>query len=126
MGQPIKILLVDNEQDFLDLFKVLLELDGAVVTCALNYNEALGHIEKEEFDIVITDYSMPRMHGLYLLEMIKDARPDLPVIVMSVVFTEERKQQARERNADLLLDKPFEREVLIEGIRKLMRKKKGK
>lgn len=123
MGQSLKILLVDDQKDFLDLISMLCEMDGAEVTCAMNYNQALAHIDKSEFDIVITDYSMPKMHGLYLLEMIKDIQPDLPVIVISAVFTSDIKKQAIDRGADMLLDKPFEYKTLIDGIRDLMRKK---
>jgi len=124
MNIPIKILLVDNEQDFLDVHKALLELDGAETSSALNYNEALKLLEKNKFDIVITDYSMPGMHGIYLLDMIKDMNPDLPVIIVSAYLDDEKREKARRKKADLVLEKGYDYSFLLSCIIKLLKKKR--
>lgn len=123
MKHSLKILLVDNEQDILDLFGLLFTMDGAEVGYALNYNEALDQLEAAPYDIVVTDYRMPGMHGLYLLDMVKDRFPDMPVIIITAYPTEEMKSEARKMKADLVLTKGFEYNELLSGIRKLMRRK---
>jgi len=121
--QSVRILLVDNDRDILDALGVLCEMDGAQVGYACDYYKALERLESEPYDIVVADYQMPRMHGLYLLDMIKDRYPDMPVIIMSAYWNEKRLEDARRRKADLTLLKPFEYEELLDGIRKLMAKK---
>jgi len=123
MKNALKILLVDDDQDFLDVLGLLFEMDGADTHYAHNYNEALDLLERELFDIVVTDYRMPRMHGLYLLDMIKDKNPDMPVIVVSAFGTDEFIEQAKRKKADLILRKPFDYSELLAGISRLMKKK---
>ena len=100
----------------------LLEMDGHTLRYATNYNDALALVEEEDFDLVITDYSMPRMHGLYLIDMIKSAQPAMPVILITAFPKEDIMADAARKGADLVLIKPFEYEALADGIRKLRKK----
>ncbi|MEW6203122.1 MAG: response regulator [bacterium] len=118
----LKILLVDDDRDILDVIGVLFELDGHSVWFAQNYNEALAIVEEEDFDLVLTDFRMPRMHGLYLLEMIKDVRPELPVVIMTAYMTEEMKRDARRKGAALLINKPFTYDEITRAIKKVIRR----
>lgn len=118
----MKILIVDDDKDIRDVIGVFLEMDGHEVALAMNYNEALTCVENNKFDLVITDYRMPKMHGLYLLEMLKDIDPNLPVILITAYQTEEMKREARKKSADLILTKPFEYQDLLAGMKKVMRK----
>ncbi len=123
----LKILLVDDDPDILDVLGLFFEMDGAEVAYAKNYNEAIEQVEKSlitlPFDIVITDFRMPRMHGLYLLDMIKDISPDMPVIIMTAYKSEEMQQEAIRKKVDFIIQKPFTYDVLLEKIIKLMREK---
>lgn len=118
----LKVLVVDDDRDIRDVIGVLLEMDGHSVSLAENYNDALAMVECETFDLVITDYRMPRMHGLYLLEMIKDIRPGIPVIIVTAYQTDEMKKEARKKGVDLLITKPFEYGDLLAGVKKVMKK----
>lgn len=122
MKNKLRILLVDDVQDILDVIGMLLEMDGHEVRYAMNYNDALALVESEHFDLVISDYRMPRMHGLYLLEMIKDVKPDLPVIIMTAYGTDDMLAEAKRKGVDMVLTKPFSYNELADGIRKLNRK----
>ncbi|MEW5946584.1 MAG: response regulator [bacterium] len=121
-GKMMKILLVDDDRDVLDVLSMLFEMDGHTVGCAMNYGEALAEMEGSDYDLVITDYRMPRMHGLYLLEMIKDVNPSIPVIIMTAYQTDEMRREAKKKGADLLLAKPFSYTELQSVIRRTMRK----
>ncbi len=123
MKNSLKILLVDDIQDFLDLFAMFFEMDGAETCFARDYNQALEHLESKEFDIVITDYRMPRMHGLYLIEMIKAKNPDMPVILVSAYVDEKFAEIAKETGADEVMKKPFEYDELISNIQKVLKRK---
>jgi DNA-binding response OmpR family regulator len=119
----LRILLVDDIADFREILCTMLEMDGAEVDCAADYYMALELLDSHSYDIVITDYKMPRMHGLYLLDMVKDKYPNMPVIIISAYMNDEFRTEAKRRKADLLIEKTFEYGELLEGIRKLMRKK---
>ena len=118
----LRILLVDDVQDILDVIGMLLEMDGHELEYATNYNDALSLVESRDFDLVISDYRMPRMHGLYLLDMIKDVKPDLPVIIMTAYQTDDMIAEARRKGVDMILTKPFPYEDLAAAIKKLRRK----
>ncbi|MFC1474923.1 response regulator, partial [bacterium] len=123
MGKrSLKILLVDNDRDILDVLGMLLEMDGAQVAFAESYYEALDKLDGDNFDIVVTDWRMPRMHGLYLLDMIKDTMPKMPVIIMTAYLSDEIRTEAKRRKVDLMLEKPFEYQDLHSGIVRLVKK----
>lgn len=122
MKSNLRILFVDDEQEILEIFEMLLKMDGHDVVCATNYHDALAQVQAHEFDVVITDYRMPKMHGIYLLDMVKDSRPDLPVIIISAYQTDEMMADASRKGADLVIEKPFDYEVLMQGIQQLMAK----
>ncbi|HOX28240.1 MAG TPA: response regulator [bacterium] len=117
---PLRILLVDDDKDIREVLGLIIEMDGGVVEYAGNYYDALSCMESTKLDLVITDYMMPRMHGLYLLDMIKDKKPDLPVIMITAYWSEDLEAEAKRLGANMLLRKPFEYKVLLDAIRKVL------
>jgi len=122
MASNLKILLVDDEPDVLDVIGNLLEMEGYDVRFARDYYDALAVVDEESFDIVITDYRMPKMHGIYLLDMLKDSHPDLPVIIITAYSGSELMAEAKRKGADAFLPKPFTFEALDSTIKKVMKK----
>ncbi|MBL7839608.1 MAG: response regulator transcription factor [Cyclobacteriaceae bacterium] len=82
----MKILLVDDHTILLDGVKSLLsqEDDLAVVGQAASAEEALEFLKKNEVDLIITDYSMPGMDGLSLLNTVKRVAPHTKIILLSM------------------------------------------
>lgn len=119
----LKVLLVDDDIDILEVIGLFLEMDGAHVSYAHDYYKALDIFEKENFDIVITDWRMPRMHGLFLLDMVKSAKPEMPVIVITAFLSEAIRDEAQKKQVDMMLEKPFDYKDLHAAILKLVRKK---
>ncbi len=77
------ILVVDDEQGFLDLYVYLLEPMGLSVTCARNGREALEKFKEQSFDLVLMDVHMPEMTGPEALKEMKKIRPSQKVIIFS-------------------------------------------
>jgi DNA-binding response OmpR family regulator len=77
----MKILIVDDDQNILRLYKEELEEEGYTVITAANGKEALEQFEKEEPDIITLDILLPDIDGIKLLRQIKEKRPRLPVIM---------------------------------------------
>ena len=78
-----KILLVDNNRDGLLVRRVVLEEAGCTVEMAANGEDGLKLYEASDYDVVVTEYSMPRMKGTELIERIRRRNPSARVILLS-------------------------------------------
>ena len=77
----MKILIVDDDQNILRLYKEELEEDGYTIVTASNGQEAIEQFEKEDPDLVTLDILLPDVDGIKLLRQMKEKRPRLPVIM---------------------------------------------
>ena len=77
----MKILIVDDDQNILRLYKEELEEDGYQIVTASNGKEAMEQFEKESPDLVTLDILLPDIDGIKLLRQMKEKRPRLPVIM---------------------------------------------
>lgn len=76
-----KILIVEDEDALCLLYKEELTLDGYDVTTAGNAEEALSALNREKFDLIITDIRMPGRDGVELITEIMGLRKDIPIII---------------------------------------------
>jgi DNA-binding response OmpR family regulator len=81
--KKIRLLLVDDEQDFLTAYSRRFLRRNTDVTVASSGAEALAKIEEIEFDAVVLDVMMPEMNGIEVLRRIKAKSPDLPIIILT-------------------------------------------
>ena len=77
------ILLVDDCKDGLLVSKALLEEMGCTVQIAINGEEGLKLFENTRFDVVVTDYRMPRMNGVELIQRIRKIDPNARIVLLS-------------------------------------------
>jgi two-component system NtrC family response regulator len=112
------ILVVDDEKNYLVVLRELLGEEGYEVLCAGSAPEAIGLIEENDVDLVITDIKMPKMSGIGLLEAVKRRDADLPVIMMTAYGTVEDAVSAMKKGALDYITKPFQNEELKLTIRK--------
>jgi CheY-like chemotaxis protein len=80
---PARILLVDDNANGLSARKSVLDELGHKTTTASSGAEALEVFASHKFDLVVTDYRMPRMNGIELIGHLRELSPDLPVILIS-------------------------------------------
>ena len=78
-----RILLVDDNRDGLLVRRALLEEAGCTVEIAINGEEGLKLFEASNFDVVVTDYRMPRMSGMELIQRIRRRNPNARIILLS-------------------------------------------
>jgi len=83
MSEPKTILLVDDEMDIRELYKLVLESAGFTVIAVSSAADALERLAAHAVDLVITDYQMPEMHGDRLIGAIREQYPGLPTILAS-------------------------------------------
>jgi len=118
--RPHRILVVDDEPDVCQLIANSLEREGYDCSVAYSGEEAIGILENQHFDLVMTDLMMPGMSGVDLLNVIKRLFPDVPVLVVTAVDDKDTGIMAMELGAIGYIIKPFKRnEILINVSRAL-------
>ena len=116
----MKILVVDDEPLVRDVVsKGLSKMGGYDVDVAQGGSEAVEKIEKDVFDLVLTDLKMPEMDGLELLKAIKGTRPDMMVILMTAYGTIETAVEAMKMGANDYITKPVNFQDLLIHISKV-------
>jgi CheY-like chemotaxis protein len=113
------ILVVDDEPLVCDTVRMILQLDGHCVDSASSGAQALDLFEPGKFDVVITDFFMPRMTGDKLAEAIKHRSPAQRVMMLTA-YPEKLQGERGLTVIDLLLGKPFEMDALREAISKCL------
>lgn len=103
-----KVLVVDNEKSMRDFLSIVLRKEGYFVETAEDGDHALKVLEKDIFDLVLTDMKMPRMSGLDVLKALKDLSPETIVIMMTAYASAETAVEAMKEGAYDYLTKPFQ------------------
>ncbi|MFV0436337.1 MAG: response regulator [Desulfopila sp.] len=118
MQQQLKarILLVDDEEEFLVSLKARLEIRGMQVDTAANGEDAISLADRQEYDAIIVDLSMPGIDGLETLERIKEINPDAELIMLTGHATVESGIKAMKKGAGDFLQKPVDLADLLQKI----------
>lgn len=118
-----KILVVDDEEIVLKSCRKILEGGGHQVFTALSGEDAFDLLEKELFDIVITDMKMPGIDGIQVLERVKEKHPDIAVIMITGYSTVQSAVQAMKLGAFDYIPKPFTPDEVLIVVEKALEKK---
>jgi len=102
-----KILVVEDERSMRDILTMLLESEGFVVVAASDGREGIAWIERDIFDLIITDIKMPEVDGFGVLARAKELAPDTLVIMMTAFGTMESALEAMKLGAYDYIHKPF-------------------
>ncbi len=118
-----KVLLVDDETDFLEALSQRMEARGMNVSTSSNAAEALKKVQEEGFDAIVLDLQMPGMDGIEALKMIKKENPEIQIILLTGHATVEKGIEAMKLGAMDFVEKPSDIETLTEKIKKAQAKK---
>jgi two-component system NtrC family response regulator len=116
-----RILVVDDDASLRRVLEYNLAEEGYEVTAAGSGEEALSLLERERFDLVVTDIKMPGMDGMDLLRRVKDSSPDTQVVMITAFGTIEMAVEAMKAGAFEYITKPFNRDELKLTARKALR-----
>jgi len=117
------VLLVDDEERFLDVLSHRLETRGMKVETATSGEHALERVADEAFDAIVLDLSMPGMDGIETLRVLKRRRPDMQVIMLTGHGSVRGGIEAMRLGAEDFLEKPIDFAVLMERIREARNKR---
>jgi DNA-binding NtrC family response regulator len=113
----LKLLIIDDEIDFLDTIAKRLELRGFDVTKAANGNNALEVVKRKKFDIALLDLKMPGLNGFEVLKILKEEHKYIEVIILTAHGSIEAAFDTSKLGAFGFLTKPYNFEVLIDMIK---------
>ena len=112
MSKKPQILIVDDELNIRRILQMAFEKAGYDALTAEDGRTALMELEKQRFDVVITDVTMPGMTGYELQRLINEAAPEIPVIIMTAFGTIPQAVAAIRNGAFEYITKPFDLEQL--------------
>ena len=121
-GRGQHILYLDDDEAQVFLLKRLMERWGYRVSTYHEQRDALDALlaGEDHFDLVVTDFTMPGISGLDVAHAIREARPALPVIVVSGYITDKLRQQAEAAGVRKLIAKPHDLEDLRDVLQHLL------
>jgi len=122
---PRRMLIVDDEKDIRTVLRHFFEIKGFEVSEATDGVEALEKVNKESFDVVLTDLRMPGPDGLEVLRLVKSVCPESIVLVLTGYPSSQNKTAAMELGCDGFLSKPVRLEQLWNTVHQTLTKQRG-
>jgi CheY-like chemotaxis protein len=121
MKEKIKVLMVDDEEQFRSTTSRLLSKRGYETTVAGSGEEAIEILEKDLHDVVVLDIRMPGMDGHQALARIKEINPDIQVIMLTGHGAEESARESLKKGAFDYLNKPCDIDLLMTRVKDAVR-----
>lgn len=121
--EKIKILLVDDEQEFVETLSERIKMREHDSEVALDGEQALKKIQDDIPDVVVLDLKMPGIDGMEVLRRIRKAYPKVQVIMLTGHGSEKDEEEARKLGAFEYLEKPVEIDKLMKKIKKAYKSK---
>lgn len=117
MSDGLQILVVDDETDLLEVYASYLVKAGFKVETASDGGQAVAHLEKTDFFLVITDARMPTMHGAALIKWIKTNRPQMKIILATGFSQLAETVSADSLGCVAVLSKPVKKDDLLNAVK---------
>ncbi len=117
--KALRILVADDEPMIREVIQMYLSEDNHVVESAVNGREALEKFMESDYDVVLTDRSMPELNGDELAVAVKKHRPNVPVILLTGFGEVMKAEGERPAGVDAIIAKPFTLDVLRTALAKV-------
>jgi len=122
MNDSIKVLLVDDEEEFVTTLAERLEMRGFDPSIATSGDQALSMVQDKAFDLIVLDLMMPGIGGLEVMKQIKSANPEMPIILLTGQGSTKEGMEGMNQGAFDFLMKPLDIEELISQIHEALGK----
>ncbi|MFC1964157.1 response regulator [Chloroflexota bacterium] len=116
MKEQVSVLVVDDNEDLLETFSMILKRRGFVVETAPNGVVALTKFHERHFDVTLMDVVMPEMDGVEAFRKMREISPAARVILMTAYSDEELIERALREGAHCVVSKPLRIDRIIEMI----------
>jgi CheY-like chemotaxis protein len=113
------LFIIEDDEQVLSMMRNYFEYLGYKIITASNGMEGLKLVSSAKYDLVITDIVMPYVSGVGIITVIKEKMPKVPVIAITA-YGKNPERLAAEKQADVVLRKPFEMEKLKDHVAQLL------
>jgi DNA-binding NtrC family response regulator len=120
--RKIKLLLVDDEEDYVRTMAERMEMRDVGSRVALNGEEALRMVQEDAPDVMVLDLRMPGIDGMAVLERVKKTHPHIQVIILTGHGSDREEREARQLGAFEYLQKPADTVRLLATVRSAWKK----
>ena len=117
MEKEMKVLLVDDEEEFVKTLAERLKLRDLGSDTVYDGEGALDYVEKQEPDVMVLDLRMPGIDGMDVLKKVKEAYPEIQVIILTGHGTEKDEEEARRLGVFDYMQKPVDIDSLIQRMK---------
>jgi two-component system, OmpR family, response regulator len=121
-GTPLRVLVVDDEENIAELLRMALRYEGWDVQVALTGSKAVAAGKKQRPDAVVLDMMLPDFDGLEVLRRMRRDQPDVPVLFLTARDSVEDRVAGLTAGGDDYVTKPFSLEEVVARLRALMRR----
>ena len=118
--RPIRILVVDDEQDARQLTVDVLANSGYVVEAVKDGAAGWDALQAGRYDLIVTDNKMPGMSGVEMIEQLRTARMALPVVMVTGYLPTHEYIRRPWLKPDVILEKPFSNADLLATVKKVL------
>lgn len=115
--EDIRILLVDDEEDFVSTISELLQLRNLASQTAFNGEQAIGYVGEKEPDVMVLDLKMPGIDGMEVLRQVRRLYPHIQVIIQTGHGSNEEEVEARKLGVFDYFKKPVDIDLLVTRIK---------
>jgi DNA-binding response OmpR family regulator len=119
------ILIVEDERDAVEMYRIVLEVEGYQVMVAYTLQAALKQLEKMKPDLILLDVALRGSSGLDLCEKVRNdpEMADLPIVIISNLDSPEEIKAGLDAGANVYLTKPISQDELLEAVQENLRLK---
>jgi DNA-binding NtrC family response regulator len=121
--QEFKVLMVDDEEDFVTTLAERMRMRDLAPDTALSGEQALERVKDDVPDVMVLDLKMPGIDGMEVLRRVRKAYPEVQVVVLTGHGSEKDEAEARRLGAFAYLQKPVDMESLVKTLRKAYKRK---
>ncbi|MGQ9721341.1 MAG: response regulator [Candidatus Jordarchaeum sp.] len=122
MSEPVRILIVDDDESIRKVLTTILEEEGYMIDTAANGKEAIEKSNTNFYNLALIDIRLPDIEGIKLLTLMKDTVPKMVKIIITGYPTMQNAIEAVNKDADGYLLKPLNMENLLNTIRAHLKK----
>ncbi|AFM27075.1 response regulator [Desulfomonile tiedjei] len=121
--QEFKVLMVDDEEDFVTTLAERMKMRDLSPDLALSGEQALQRVQEDVPDVMVLDLKMPGIDGMEVLRRVRQAYPQVQVVVLTGHGSEKDEAEAKRLGAFAYLQKPVDMERLVKTLRQAYKKK---
>lgn len=114
------IVIVDDEEDLRDNLQDLLEFKGYAVVVFANGEDLLEQYDSLQPNLVLLDNQLPGIHGLELLPILKEKKPQVPVALVTASSQRHTMEEAEKLGADRFVMKPYTQQEMLSVVEALL------